>query len=150
MTEWEPLKPITKSSPWLKASMEEEKPQWKQQEEAWRREQEEWKRQRERQRRREDIREDSIRVFLEEETGFAFDLSSRISTQELYDIYCAWCQSEKVPPEGLRALSWRLKHSSKCYPVKETMLTRNGRRCRGFVGIRAVTDNTDNTEKGGV
>ena len=89
------------------------------------------------------IREDSIDIFLEEETGFTFDLSSCISSKELYAIYCTWCRSEEVVPEGLRALSWRLKHSTKCYPVRETILTRDGRRCRGFLGIRAATDNTD-------
>ena len=89
------------------------------------------------------IREDSIDIFLEEETGFTFDLSSCISSKELYAIYCTWCHQEQVIPEGLRALSWRLKHSTKCYPVRETILTRNGRRCRGFLGIRAATDNTD-------
>ena len=88
------------------------------------------------------IREDSIAAFLEEETGFVFDLYSSISSQELYAIYCSWCREAEVVPEGLRALCWRLKHS-KDYPVREMMITREGRRCRGFAGIRAVTDDTD-------
>ena len=88
------------------------------------------------------IREDSIAVFLEEETGFTFDLSSSISSQALYGIYCDWCYREQVVPEGIRALGWRLKHD-KSYPVRETTLTLDGRRCRGFKGIGKVTDDTD-------
>ena len=131
---------------WLQSIREEEEQQRKKLREALRREAEErearliqW----EKRRRRELILEDSVGIFLEERGGFTFDLSSCISSKELYAIYCTWCHQEQVIPEGLRALSWRLKHSTKCYPVRETILTRNGRRCRGFLGIRAATDNTD-------
>ena len=90
------------------------------------------------------IRDDSIGVFLEEEDDFVFDLSASMSSQEFYGIYCDWCRREKVVPQGLRALSWRLKHSEICYPVRGIILMRNGRRCRGFAGVRAVTPDTDN------
>ena len=89
------------------------------------------------------IRDDSIGVFLEEEDGFVFDLTASISSKEFYAVYCDWCRREKVVPQGPRALSWRLKHSDVCYPVRETILKRNDRRCRGFAGIRAVTPHTD-------
>ena len=91
-----------------------------------------------------EIRMDSIGVFLEEEDGFVFDLSASMSSQEFYGVYCDWCRREKVVPQGLRALSWRLKHSEICYPVRGIILNRNGRRCRGFAGVRAVTPDTDN------
>ena len=90
-----------------------------------------------------DIHRDSVGVFLEEKKGFCFDPQGMISSQELYDIYSSWCSAEGAAPMGIRALSWRLKHNCGCYPVLEITLTRNGRRCRGFRGIRAmaVTDN---------
>ena len=145
MTELKSEQPFS-AMQWLQCIREEEEQQRKKQEEVWRRQQEEWEQnrlRREKQRRREQILEDSVGIFLEERPGFTFDLSSGISSQELYRIYCTWCRSERVIPEGLRALSWRLKRNIQCYPVRETILTRNGRRCRGFLGIRAVTDDTD-------
>jgi hypothetical protein len=145
MARWESPK-LSKNPEWMKIEMEQNKIRQKEWEEQHRREQEELERRVKhwaQQRRLEEIQEDSVGFFLKEESGFTYDLSSSISSRELYEIYCTWCRKERVVPEGLRALSWRLKHRKTFYPVRETILTRDGRRCRGFAGIRPVTDDTD-------
>ena len=144
MTQWDP-KNHSNLPDRMKQNIEQSKIRQEEWEERHRREMEELEqrlKRREREQRREEIREDSIGFFLQAETGFTYDLSSGISSQELYEIDCTWCAKEQVVPEGLRALSWRLKHDPG-YPVRETILTRHGCRCRGFRGIRAVTDDTD-------
>lgn len=142
------FKPIT--NPYMLQKIQEEKRQSEERQKRYEEEErerklrlEKEKTEWERRRRREEIHTDSISVFLKEEEGFCFDLSACISSRELYVLYCTWCHKERVVPESVRALSWRLKHSKECYPVRETILTRDGRRCRGFRGIRAVTQDTD-------
>ena len=92
------------------------------------------------------ILEDSIGAFLEEEDGFRYEPKGNITSAELYAIYCRWCGKHKVAPEGLRALSYRLKHNRNLYPIREATLSRKGVRIRGFYGLTAATDVTDNEE----
>ena len=95
------------------------------------------------------ILSDSVGMFLEEEDGFTFDPKGKISSSELYEIYCQYCLKVGVPPLGIRALSLRLKRNGCLYPVVETTITCQGGRVRGFRGIRGtlVTDKA-NSQKG--
>ena len=82
--------------------------------------------------RRMELQTNSIAVFMREVAEF--DADGTISSQELYERYRAWCIHERLAPDTIRTLCYRLKHGT--YGVKATVLCKNGKQCRGFRGIR--------------
>ena len=87
------------------------------------------------------LQEDPLALFLED--AFQKDPVSSISSQELYDIYCSWCSKEHLPAVPIRSLCYYLKHKTNNAVLPCTMM-KEGKRCRGFRGIKAVTEVTHN------
>ena len=82
--------------------------------------------------------EDSVRFFLEETPGFAYDPAGKLSSQELYALYQAWCQQEKLPVKPRREVFLYVKkHASRYQLIHSTHIpVADGKRVRGFLGIR--------------
>ena len=91
--------------------------------------------------RRRELNDNSIGIFIQE--AVAFEKDSTISSQQLYQVYKAWCEQEGVIEETMRTFCYRLKHGS--YRVKATVLYQNGKQCRGFRGIRIKGNDTCDT-----
>ena len=85
------------------------------------------------------LRENPMAVFLEE--VFQLDPVSSISSQEIYEIYCSWCSKEHLPAKPIRSLCYWLKHKTNNAVLPCTMV-KEGKRCRGFRGLRCNTSNT--------
>lgn len=87
------------------------------------------------------LQEDPLSVFLED--AFQKDPVSSISSQELYEIYCSWCSKEHLAAVPIRSICYYLKHKTNNAVLPCTMM-KEGKRCRGFRGIKAVTEVTHN------
>jgi hypothetical protein len=85
------------------------------------------------------LREDPLAVFLED--VFQLDPVSSISSQEIYEIYCSWCSKEHLPAVPIRSLCYWLKHKTNNAVLPCTMV-KEGKRCRGFRGLRCNRNNT--------
>lgn len=85
------------------------------------------------------LRSEPLPVFLEEMCSF--DPVSSISSQELYEIYCQWCSKEHIAAFPIRSLCYWLKHKANNGVIPCTMVI-EGKRCRGFRGLRRNTGNT--------
>ena len=85
------------------------------------------------------LRENPMAVFLED--VFQLDPVSSISSQEIYEIYCSWCSKEHLPAMPIRSLCYWLKHKTNNAVLPCTMV-KEGKRCRGFRGLRCNTSNT--------
>lgn len=101
-----------------------------------------WEKYQEEQQRRMYLYDHTMEVFLKEKQGFCFDRSGTIASQELYDIYDRWCAKQKVFPETPRIfLGWLKRNGAElCIRPCQNLLTPDGRRVRGFRGIRAAQE----------
>jgi len=92
-------------------------------------------------------REDSIRFFLEETPGFVYDPAGKLSSQELYALYEAWCQQEKLLVKPRREVFLYVKKHAARYQLTHSthIPVADGKRVRGFLGLRR----TDGTHSNG-
>lgn len=99
-------------------------------------------------RRRQYLYTHSMEVFLKEKEGICFDRSGTITSQELYDIYDRWCTKQDIFPEAPRIFWGWLKESGAEYCIRpcQNLPTPDGRRVRGFRGIRPAPEETHSTE----
>lgn len=90
---------------------------------------------------------DNSNLFLQTEGLYRYDPDGCISSQLLCRIYRNWCIREKIPIYPPRAFWLRVKESAPEYGLLYTTLTgKDGKRCRGFRGICAVTEETESTD----
>lgn len=83
--------------------------------------------------------EHSISLFLKTEGYFCFDPEGRITSRELYSLYSRWCREQGILPKASRTFLGYLKEHSVEYRVTSlnSVPSENGKRVRGFRGIRA-------------
>ena len=87
-------------------------------------------------------------LFMETEGLYVFDPNGSISSRELYELYKTWCIREELPIKPPREFWLYLKEAAPRYRLTYSgnIIDSRGKRCRGFRGIRAVTQNTDNSD----
>ena len=122
---------------------EEERRQEEEQRERIRQQElEQWQRQYEARR----LLYDNPKVFLETDGLYCYDPDGSISSQELYQIYRSWCIAKHIPIESPRTFWVRMREYGPTHALTYSMVIgSNGKRCRGFRGIRALTEITDTT-----
>lgn len=83
---------------------------------------------------------DNPRLFLNTKGLYAYDPFGSISSQELYAIYQDWCLREKLPLFSPREFWSRVKELAPSYCLRYSgqVLDSQGKRVRGFRGIRAL------------
>ena len=118
--------------------MKERDEERRKQEEAYRIKQEEIRQQRQRQSL---LFHDNPRAFLETEGLYRYDPDGCISSQELYEIYRAWCIRNRLPLCTPREFWLDIKHLAPHYQLRYIGQVPDSRekRVRGFRGIRALT-----------
>lgn len=84
---------------------------------------------------------DNPRAFLETEGLYRYDPDGCISSQELYEIYRAWCIRNRLPLCTPREFWLDIKHLAPQYQLRYSgqVPDSRGKRVRGFRGIRALT-----------
>ena len=82
----------------------------------------------------------NVIAFLESTGYIHFDPSLSISSKELYQVYCVWCEENAWVPIKPRSFSDFLVANQKRYGIEHNNNQTNaaGRRVRGFKGIGAV------------
>ena len=118
--------------------MSERDEERRKQEEAYRIKQEEFRQQMQRQSL---LFHDNPRAFLETEGLYRYDPDGCISSQELYEIYRAWCIRNRLPLCTPREFWLDIKHLAPHYQLRYSgqVPDSRGKRVRGFRGIRAPT-----------
>ena len=88
------------------------------------------------------LSENSMALFLREESLFRFDPEGQISSGEFYALYRSWCMEQKILPEPMRNFCVYLKRNEEEDPIapSSSILTENKRYVRGFRGIRGLTE----------
>ena len=91
--------------------------------------------------------EENITLFFRTEGLYVYDPNGRITSGELYNIYKQWCLAQKIPLHPPREFWLHAKNQAAQYRlVYSTYIPdQNGKRCRGFYGIRALTEEEKNT-----
>ena len=85
-------------------------------------------------------RSHTLELFLETPVGCDYHPSGRITSQELYEHYRNWCQQEQLPCHPPRAFFLYVKKHAPhyCLVYSGNIPDRDGKRCRGFYGIRPL------------
>lgn len=87
-------------------------------------------------------------LFLQTEGLYQYDPDGYISSQELYQIYRDWCIQEKLPISTPRSFWLRIKEYAPEYAMTYCTITgKDGKRCRGFRGIRSIGNVTLETDE---
>ena len=86
--------------------------------------------------------EDNARVFLDE-GPLEYDARSTVSSRQLYRHYCRWCDRLQLPVKPFREFCLHVKEAAPSHRMScsHSILNEEGKRCRGYRGIRLVTDN---------
>lgn len=91
----------------------------------------------------------SMEIYMEETKDLLYDPVGTITSQEIYGLYSLWCREKGITPESSRKFLMFLKERASQYRIIPIngLSTGNGRRVRGFRGIRAdlsaLTGRTD-------
>ena len=83
---------------------------------------------------------ENIPLFFLEEGLYVWDPEGKITSVELYAIYKQWCLEQEIPLHPPREFWLYAKNNSAKYRlVYSTYIPdQNGKRCRGFYGIRSL------------
>lgn len=89
----------------------------------------------------------NIALFLETEGLYVYDPDGRITSQELYAIYRNWCLEEEIPLHPAREFWLFVKEHASQYRLVYSLHipNGNGKRVRGFYGIRPLNHQDRNT-----
>lgn len=124
--------------PWLAQRAEEERREQERIQQDQLRKEEEWKRMQEQKRIWNMRLYDNPLLFLQTEGLYQYDPDGCISSQAMYQIYREWCIREKLPISTPRTFWLRMKEYAPQYALTYCTFTgTDGKRCRGFRGIRA-------------
>lgn len=84
------------------------------------------------------LSENSMALFLREESLFRFDPEGEISSREFYGLYRIWCLEQKLLPQTMRCVCVYLKKNAEGYPIAAScnIFTEDKRHVRGFRGVR--------------
>lgn len=90
---------------------------------------------------------DNPRLFLDTPGLYCYDPDGSISSQDLYQIYRKWCLEQRIPLATPREFWLKIRKYAPEYALSYCILTGiSGKRCRGFRGICALVENTENTD----
>ena len=75
--------------------------------------------------------------FLASEGYIRLKADYTVTTRDLYDVYCLWCEENAIKPYAKNTMSHHLKESGDAYNIADTnkLMNEEGRRARGFEGI---------------
>ena len=131
ITEEEVLAEIRRTNPYYDSAPE-----------AWQKKMEQYARESLIRHRRYMLLEANILLFFQTEGLYEYDPEGRITSGELYGIYKQWCLDQQIPLHPPREF-WlhARKHAAQYRLVYSTYIPdRNGKRCRGFYGIRPLQE----------
>lgn len=99
-------------------------------------------------REREDMHAYSPEYFMKSGDSFLFDPRGRISSRELYDLYCRWCESKALLPHPQRAfLLYVSRHSARYKLLHSSNIPLpGGGHVNGYLGIRRMTEEERNAK----
>lgn len=91
--------------------------------------------------------EENISLFFQTEGLYVKDPEGKITSAELYNIYKRWCLSQNIPLHPSREFWLHAKnHAAQYRLVYSTYIPdQNGKRCRGFYGIRPLKEEENRT-----
>ena len=121
---------------------DEQMRKWEEERQRIRAREEEARKYREEMRRREYLHAHSMEEFMKEKPGFCFDPKGTIPSMVLYGLYETWCTDQNILPEAPRVLLGWLKEDGYTFSIRpcQNLITGDGRRVRGFRGIRLKTE----------
>ena len=88
----------------------------------------------------EDMYYNSIPYFMKECDALRFDPKEKTPSALLYEVYCRWCQENKLFPESIRSFGLHLKGNAHKYQIAPTNFTWQGRHMRGYRGIAVMEE----------
>ena len=92
---------------------------------------------------------DNPRLFLDTKGLYSYDPDGCISSRHLYEIYRSWCIQENIPISTPRTFWLRMKEYAPEYAMTYCTITgQDGKRYRGFRGIRPLEDAVPDADKG--
>ena len=91
--------------------------------------------------------EKNIVLFFQTKGLYTYDPEGKITSEELYHIYKQWCLDQEIPLHPPREFWLHAKnHASQYRIVYSTYIPDgNGKRCRGFWGIRPLNETEKST-----
>jgi len=91
----------------------------------------------------------SMELFMEKPDLCVYDPAGSISSGALYNCYRQWCLGEEIPCQPPRAFYLHVKKNASKYRLVYTgsIQSRDGRRVRGFYGIRLLPSERLGTDK---
>ena len=90
---------------------------------------------------RQDMHANSPEYFMKAEGFFLFDPRGRISSQELYALYCRWCGEQQLLPHPQRAFLLFVRRNAANYNILHScnIPMPGGKHVNGYLGIRCLT-----------
>lgn len=83
----------------------------------------------------------NLEEFMRSEGYFRFDPEGKIASRSFYSVYEDWCEDNLLRPLSQRSFCSYLAQNAERYQIQQTthVPVGNGRRVRGFFGIRRLT-----------